>query len=481
MYDLMVRGGTVVTAAEATLLDIGIEGEQIVEIARPGLMQSEARRVVHAAGCFVLPGGVDPHCHYNMTFMGVQSETQEYSYAAALGGTTTVIDFAPQIPPASLAEAIRTKKQEADGRMAVDYGLHALLTGEISFEVMEEIGDVIRDGIPTIKTMMTYDWMSDDGHRLGVMQQVAEHGGLSVVHAEDDAIARWLTKKYLRDGKTHGGYISETRGPLVEEAAIRRVQLLAERTGSPLYILHMAAGSGVAALDEARRRGLPFYGETLTPYLSFTAEKLWDDANRGLLWNNYPTIKYQEDQDELWSAITSDRLQVVSSDHFALTTTDRYKKLGTTVDSLQCGQAGVELRIPVLFHLGVQLGRLSVSRFVELIATNPAKIMGLYPQKGAIAIGSDADIVVYDPNRAWTVHHQDLHMNVDYSCWEDWDLRGKPRTTILRGQILVEDERFVGPKNSGRFIARALLPEVVANPRQLEFTSESSASVVDPG
>ena len=465
MFDLLIRGGTVVTAETSALLDIAVEGERIVEIAPAGTLQGEAKRVLDASGCVVLPGGVDPHVHYGLKVFGVEAETQDHSAAAAFGGTTTLIDFVFQAPPTSLGDAIKAKKEEAAGRMAIDYSFHAVLTGEIPFEVMDEIGDTIRDGIPTIKTMTTYHMMCDDGHRLGVMQQVAEHGGLSVVHAEDDAIANWLTKKYLREGKTHGAYIAETRPALVEEAAVRRAMLLAERTGSPLYVLHMAAGTAVAALTESRARGLPFYGETLTPYLSFTSDKLWDDANRGLLWNNYPTIKSQEDQDVLWAALADDRLQTVGSDHFLIKATDRYEKMGTTVDALQCGQAGVELRLPVLYHLGVHQGRLSANRFVEVVSTNPAKIMGLYPRKGTLAVGSDADIVLFDPRQTWTVRHEDLHMTADYSCWEGWELTGKVRTTVLRGAILVEDGRLVGDTRSGQFLARRLLPEIVANPR----------------
>ncbi|MCI0635700.1 MAG: amidohydrolase family protein, partial [Actinobacteria bacterium] len=344
-----------------------------------------------------------------------------------------------------------------------------------------EIGDVIRDGIPTIKTLTTYGWMSDDGHRLGIMSEVAEHGGLSVVHAEDDAIARWLTAKYLREGKTHGAYIVETRGPLVEEAAVRRCMLLAEHTGSPLYVLHVAAGSAAAAIGEGRARGLPVYGETIIAYLSFTAEALWDDENRGLLWNNYPVIKYQEDQDLLWEAVAEDRLQVVSSDHFTTTVADRYEKMGSTVDSLQAGQAAVEMRVPVLYHRAVQEGRISLNRFVELVSTNPAKIMGLYPRKGIIAVGSDADIVVIDPARTWTVRWQDHHMSADYNCWEGWELKGKVTTSILRGSVLVENEEWVGSKTGGRFLSRTLLPQVVGRAPDLSATFASAQASVAAG
>jgi dihydropyrimidinase len=481
MYDVLVRGGTVVGPTSAEPLDVAVVGEQIAAVDRPGALAAEAKKVIDATGCLVIPGGVDPHCHYSLGFGAVHAEPQEYTPAAAFGGTTTLIDFAFWQPPNTLQQAVDEKKAEAEGRMAVDYGFHALLGTNPPFEVIEEIGDIIRGGIPTIKTLTTYAWISDDGHRFAVMSEVAAHGGLSIVHAEDDDIANWLTAKYLRDGKTHGAYIVETRGPLVEEAAVRRAMLLAERTGSPLYVFHIAAGSAALAVAEGRAKGLPMYGETLIAYLSFTADQLWDDENKGLLWNNYPVIKHQEDQDVLWEVVADDRLQVVSSDHFATSVADRYEKMGTTIDSLQAGQASVEMRVPVLFHRGVQEGRISVNRFVELISTNPAKIMGLYPRKGVLAVGSDADVVVIDPARAWTVRWQDHHMSSDYNCWEGWELKGKVTTTILRGSVLVENEEWVGSKTGGQFQSRKLLPEIASRTPNLSATFASAEAAVAAG
>jgi dihydropyrimidinase len=478
MYDVLVRGGTVVGPTEAEPLDLAVVGEQIAAIDRPGALEAEAKKVIDATGCLVIPGGVDPHCHYSLGFGAVHAEPQEYTPAAAFGGTTTIIDFAFWQEPSTLHQAVEDKKAEAKGSMAVDYGFHALLGTDPPFEVLEEIGDVIRGGIPTIKTLTTYAWISDDGHRFGVMSEVAEHGGLSIVHAEDDDIANWLTAKYLREGKTHGAYIVETRGPLVEEAAVRRCMLLAERTGSPLYVFHIAAGSAAVAVGEGRAKGLPMYGETLITYLSFTAEKLWDDENKGLLWNNYPVIKHQEDQNVLWDAVADDRLQVVSSDHFATSVADRFEKMGTTIDSLQAGQASVEMRVPVLFHRGVQEGRISLNRFVELVSTNPAKIMGLYPRKGVLAVGSDADIVVIDPARTWTVRWQDHHMSSDYNCWDGWELKGKVTTTILRGSVLIENEQWVGSKTGGRYLSRKLLPEIASRTPDLSATFASAEAPV---
>jgi dihydropyrimidinase len=474
MYDVLVRGGTVVTEAATGPLDLAIAGERIAALGPPGTL-GEAARVVDAEGCLVLPGGVDPHVHYGLGFGAVRAEGAEWSRAAALGGTTTVIDFALQEAPASLHEAVAAKRAESERLMAVDWSLHAIVAGpEVAPEVVEEVGDVVRGGIPTIKTFMTYGWMTDDGQRLALMAATADAGGMSVVHAEDDAIAVRLTERYVREGKTHGAYIAETRGPLVEEAAVRRAMLLAERTGSPLYVLHMGAGSAVRALAEGRARGLPFHGETLLLYLSFTAEKLWDDAGRGLLWNNYPPIKFQEDQDELWRALADGRLGAVGTDHFALTAADRYERMGTTVDSLQAGVASVELRVPVLYHLGVAGGRLSLERFVELVATGPARLMGLHPRKGVLAVGSDADVVVLDPRRSWTVRAEELTSCADYSCWDGWELSARVRTTLLRGAVVVENGSFVGALDGGRFLPRTLDPAQLASSARSDSTAPTS-------
>jgi dihydropyrimidinase len=222
------------------------------------------------------------------------------------------------------------------------------------------------------------------------------------------------------------------------------------------------------------------YGETLIVYLSYTAEKLFDDANRGLLVSNFPTIKFQEDQNTLWAAVADDRLQVVSSDHYGLTAEARYTHMGTRVDTPQGGQNAVEMRVPVLFHRGVQEGRISLERFVELISTNPAKIMGLYPRKGALQPGSDADITVIDPNRTWTVRADEHHMGGDYNAWEGWELKGKVVTTILRGTPLVENEQWVGSKTGGNYLPRTLLPDVGGADADLTATRETAPAAATP-
>jgi dihydropyrimidinase len=481
-HDLLIRGGTVVSHEGERELDVAIDGEKIAGLYDPGT-EVRAAETIDAAGHLVIPGGVDPHVHYAMDFQGLlETEGPENSPAAVHGGDTTVVDFAIMEPPRSLHDTIALKKERLQGNMAVDYGLHAILTGEFSFENVEEIGDVIRSGMPTIKTMMTYGWMCDDGRRYGVMSETAEHGGMSVVHAEDDAIANWLTAKYVREGKTHGAHICEVRGPLVEEAATRRALFLAERAGSPLYILHMAAGSAIEALAEFRARGLPMYGETLAAYLSFTQDDLWDETPievngkeyaRGALYNNYPTPKFGSDRDTCWAAIADDRLQAVGTDHCLVKLKDRYEVMGTTVDAMQAGQAAVELRVPLVYSHGVATGRFSASRWVELVSYNPARLMGLWPAKGELAPGADADVVVFDPNRQWTVHWQDLHMSEPYSCWDGWELTGKVRDTVRRGQLLVREGNYVGSRSDGRFVERRLVPELMAGQLDPNLTRAS--------
>jgi dihydropyrimidinase len=469
VFDLVVRSDSVVTPSGIIALDVGVRDGRVATMAEMGTLR-DSKELIDATGKLLIPGGVDPHCHYGLCRPAnpdVCGESQDYSIAAAMGGTTTIIDFAIQSGSQSIRDALDEKLAQADGRMAVDYGFHVILTGNPSFEILDEIGETIAGGNPTIKTLTTYSWQMDDGHRLGVMREVARSGGLSVIHAEDDAIAAFQTQALQREGKTYGAYVSQARNALVEEAAIARALLLAERAGSPLYVLHMAAASGVAALARARDKGLPAFGETLIAYLSFNQEALWSghpENNEGLLYNNFPTLKEEEDRTALWAGVRDGALQIVSSDHMAYTKHDRLTRVGTTIDSMCGGQSAVELRVPVLFHLGVASGRISPERFVELVSTNPARLMGLYPRKGAIAVGSDADLVVIDPARTTRVTAAGLHMSSDFSCWEGWELHGSVSATVLRGTVLARDGSPVGPRASGAFLKRQIDPTVFRTP-----------------
>lgn len=486
MYDLLVKNGTVVSPTSTTLKDVAVTGEVVTAIESPGVLsESDAVKVVDADRCLVIPGGVDPHVHYKMAFDPVVTEGPEYSAAAAWGGTTSVVDFVFHEPPSTVLDSISAKKADFENQMAVDYGLHVIMTKNFGYEDVEQLGDVIRGGIPTIKTMMTYGYLSDDGQRFGMMEEVGKHGDMSVVHAEDDAIANWLQGKYIREGKVHGAYICETRGPVVEEAAVRRALFLAENTGSALYILHMAAGKAIRALGEYRSRGLPMYGETLSAYLSFTQDDLWDDSpvevngktyiGRGMLYNNYPPVKFKEDRAELWDALQDGRLATVGTDHSAIKIEDRFEIMGTTLDTfVQAGQSAAEMRVPLLYHQGVVGGKISLNRWVETVSTNPAKLMGMWPRKGELLVGSDADIVVFDPSKTWTVDWRDLHNSMKYNLWDGLEVTGAVRTTILRGSVLVEAEQWVGSTTGGRFLERKLLPQVIGSEPDLGFTHQAS-------
>lgn len=485
MFDLLVKNGTVVSPTSSAPKDIAVSGEVITAIEEPGVLsESDATRIVDGAGCLVIPGGVDPHVHYKMAFDPVVTEGPEYSAAAAWGGTTSVVDFVFHEPPSTVLDSIAAKKADFEGQMAVDYGLHVIMTKDFGYQDIEQLGDVIRGGIPTIKTMMTYGYQSDDGQRFGMMEEVGKQGGMSVVHAEDDAIANWLTAKYVREGKLHGAYICETRGPVVEEAAVRRALFLAENTGSALYILHMAAGRAVKALGEYRDRGLPMYGETLSAYLSFTQDDLWDDTpvhvngktfiGRGMLFNNYPPVKFTADRDALWQALQDGGLAAVGTDHSAISIEDRFEIMGSTLDTfVQAGQSAAEMRVPLLYHQGVAGGRISVNRWVETVSTNPAKLMGLWPTKGELLVGSDADIVVFDPNKTWTVKWQELHNSMEYNLWDGLEMTGGVRSTILRGSVLVDSDNWVGSKTGGRFLKRELRPEIIGSQPDLAFTHQA--------
>jgi dihydropyrimidinase len=473
LHDTLIRNGTVVTEHGVEELDVAIEHETIVALLPRDGEPPEAREVIDATGRLVLPGGIDPHVHYEVVSSHgtVVSESADNSIAAAVGGNTTVIDFAFHEEQPTTHAAVDERMEKLNGRMAVDFGLHIILTGAPSFEVLEEIPDLVRMGFPSFKTFTTYRWIMDDGYRFGVMRAVAEAGGMSVIHAEDDALIGWLTKKYQREGKTHGAYISETRNALVEEAAVRRAVLLAERAGSPLYVLHVGAGDAADAIGDARRRGVPCFGEALIGNLSFTQDNLWDRSpieidgqtfpDRGLIYNNYQDLKTAEDRERLWQALESGSLQAVSSDHFLAKAIDRYTHMGTTIPGVMSGQAAVELRIPVLYTLGVASGRFDLPAFVRLISTNPARIGGLYPRKGTLAPGSDADVLIFDPEARWNVVVDELAMDTDYSCWEGWELQGRVDTVLLRGTVLVRDGAAVPQPPRGRFLERAIEPDLL--------------------
>lgn len=458
MLDLAIEGGTVVTGVSSVRADLGVRDGQIVLIGQPGALPRDARDRLDASGMYVAPGGIDAHVHFNIKVteaMSAQSAV-DGSRAAAHGGTTTFIDFAFQAGDDSPVQAIKAKVEElAAQRPNVDYALHVMLTGPVSFKAMDEIPEAISGGVSSFKMFTTFsrgsasgELFSDDGRIWGVMQRAERAGGLVQVHCEDDCIIDYNVRRLYAEGEEAGRNIADARPPLAEEAAISRMILLAHRSGCPLYVVHVSSTWGIEAIRDAKARGLPVTGEVLHNYLAFTSENY--AAKEGLLYHNYPPLKSAADQASLWDGIADGDLDTVASDDFTIP--KAAKLSGPVVDNVPGGHNGVETRMNVLFSEGVARGRLSVERYVELTAENPARLFGIFPQKGTIAVGSDADLILIDPAARETIRLTQLHSACDYSVWDGWELQGKVMTTILRGTVLVRGQEWVGEHGLGRFI-----------------------------
>jgi dihydropyrimidinase len=404
MLDTLIRGGTVVSPQASESFDIGIQDGRIVVFAAPNSLDLDADRVIDARGKYVIPGGIDAHVHFNLP-MNPRMRAQSAKYggrAAAYGGTTSFIDFALQAGSGSLVGAIEAKQAELENdKPDVDYALHAMITGNATFEVLDEIPAAISGGVSSFKMFTTFSGASasgamftDDGRIWGVMQQTAKHGGMAMVHCEDNCIIDHCVCNLYRQGRQQAVNIREARLSLCEEAAVSRMLLLARRTESPLYIVHVSSIEGVEAIAEARCRRLPVYGEALHNYLAFCDE---DYAKpNGMIYHNYPSLKSRKDRAALWEALRSGVLDVASSDDFTIPFASKIS--GKEVNNAPGGHNGIETRMAYLFSEGVKKGALSINRFVEVSSTAVAKLFGLYPRKGIIAIGSDADIVIIDPD-----------------------------------------------------------------------------------
>jgi dihydropyrimidinase len=461
MLDLLITDGEVVSSTSVARMDVGVTDGRIAFLASPGAMDVEAKHRIDASGKFVVPGGIDAHVHFNFPLSEEISAQSSYwgSRAAAYGGTTTFLDFARQQDTGSLLEAIAAKKDELKrDQPSIDYGLHAMITGNSTLDVLSEIRDAIVDGVTSFKMFTAFrsndvagtgGLYSDDGQIWGVMCEAARHDGTVMVHCEDDSLIAHNIHCLYHEGRQHARNVAEARTGLAEEAAIRRMLLLAKRSGSPFYVCHITSRDGLEAVFESRGARTPIYGEVLHHNLSHTAERYAQPD--GPLYHTYPGLKAATDRAALWDGIHDGVLDTVSSDDF---TFPRAVKLaGTTVDTVSAGHNGIETRMGVFYSGAVAERRLPMSRFVEVTAERPAKIFGLFPRKGVIAPGSDADIVLIDPHANHTIHQSGLHSQCDYSVWDGWDCPGYPVTTILRGQVLVEDGAWVGQERTGEFVA----------------------------
>src|SRR5690242_3345874 len=471
MLDIVITGGTAVLPSGAKKADIGIQGEKIVAIGAPGALAPLGGRVVDATGQIVIPGGIDPHVHCRWP-MPVPGQTQpnmtdgpdRVSQAALFGGTTMILDFALVDGDNTVQQAIERRQKEWAGDCYCDYAFHTMVQGKLEHTVPDQLAESVAAGHPTVKMFTTDITPSRKGRMvpfgsiMEVLQTLAKAGGLAAIHAEDNDLVMHMYEKLTREGRTSFHNMAEVHTTLSEDLAFNRViRLAANIPGSALYMLHTSAATGVRAIAAARNEGVPIYGETLHQYMLYSAE----DYKRpnGQIYHTYPSLKSPEDQKALWDGTVSDVIHCVATDELCCTLKD--KTVGNRIDDTTGGNSGVEPRVGVMYTEMVQRRGYSLSRFVDLVSTNAAKIMGLYPKKGAIAVGSDADITILDPTRRGKVRAADLH-ETDYTPWEGHDIFAWPVVTIARGKVMVENGQYFGSPNDGRYLKRKISSDILA-------------------
>lgn len=468
MFDYVIRGGRTVTPQGVGAYDIAVSGETIAAIAALETIPDDvARRVINAKDKIIMPGGVDPHVHcaWHMPLPDGSAMTsappEVVSRAALWGGTTTMLDFAARQEPLPLKEVVARRDEEWDGKCYCDYGYHLMLLGDIPPEVFDELPEMIADGYPTVKIFTTNITPNRAGRMVHfgdlweLFKTLSRNGGLGVIHAEDNDIVMHMYEKLIREDRVSFHNLAEVHNALSEDLSFRRVLRLAEAEATPLYMMHVSASTGVQAIREARAKGQPIYGETLHQYLLYTQE----DYKRpnGQIYHTYPSLKSQKDQDALWAGTRDGAINCVATDEVCCNL--NIKTIGDRVDDTTGGNAGVEPRVGVLYDEMVTRRGYTLTEFVDQVSSNAARIMGLYPRKGAIAAGSDADICVLDPSVRGEVRAADLH-EADYSPWEGHAITGWPCLTMLRGKVMVEDGVFFGDLGDGKYLKRSV-PEAI--------------------
>ena len=460
---LLIRGGTVVSPSGATPADVLVEGEKISALAAPGSSTSvawaaSADRVIDASGLYVLPGGIDVHTHMEMPFGGTFSvDTFETgTRAAAWGGTTTIVDFAVQAKGTSLLATLDKWHEKADGHCVIDYGFH-MIVSDVNDTTLKEMESCIGAGVNSFKMFMAYPgvFYATDGEIVRAMTRAAGTGAVIMMHAENGIAIDQLVAQALAAGRTDPVQHGLTRPPELEAEATHRAITLAGVTGSPLYIVHLSAAQALRAVAEARDTGQNVFAETCPQYLYLSLDDLARPDFEGAKYVASPPLRPREHQGSLWRGLRTNDLSVVSTDHCPFCFKDQ-KELGRgDFSKIPNGIPGVEHRMDLL-HQGVVAGELSLARWVEVAATTPARMFGLYPRKGIIAPGSDADIVVYDPRATQVLSAGTHHMNVDYSAYEGMPVTGQVRTVLSRGELVIGGGEYHGRTGHGQFLRRDL-------------------------
>lgn len=457
-YDLIVAGGAVATASDTFTCDIGIKDGRIAALASD---LSGAAETIDARGKMVLPGGVEAHCHIEQESAAGIMTADDYksgSISAAFGGNTTIIPFAAQHRGQSLRDVVKTYHERAAPKSVIDYAFHLIISDPTERVLGQELPALIMDGYTSFKVYMTYELLKiDDGQMLDVLSVARKHGAMTMVHAENNEVIDWLAEKLIDGGAAAPKFHAMAHARTAEAEASQRAIQLARLVDTPILIVHVSTEEAANAILSARNKGLKIFGETCPQYLFLTAEDLDRDGAEGAKFCCSPPPRDKADQDAIWRGLKNDTFQVFSSDH-APYRFDGTGKLragpNPTFKQVANGVPGIELRLPLLFSEGVNKGRLTVNEFVALTATNASKIYGLHPRKGTIAVGGDADLVIWDTARQVTVTHAMLHDNMDYTPYEGMELTGWPETVINQGRIIIRDNELKVEAGSGSFLER---------------------------
>src|SRR5262245_42365067 len=453
---LLIKNGSVVTASDRFSGDIYVEGERVTTIGSSLTMNAD--RVIDARGKLVFPGGIDVHTHLDMPFGGATSadDFETGTIAAAFGGTTSIVDFAIQYKGQTLHHAWETWMKKAEGKAAIDYGFHMIMT-DLNDQTEQEMDALVRQGVTSFKLFMAYRgiFMLDDGSIFKALLRTGQNGGTICMHAENGDVIDVLVQRALKAGHTAPKYHALTRPARAEAEATHRAIALAEMAEVPIYIVHLSAAEALQMVTEARDRGLPAYAETCPQYLFLSYDNYEEPGFNGAKYVMSPPLRDQAKQKELWRGLAFDDLQCISTDHCPFCMKEQ-KELGRNdFSKIPNGAPGIETRMSLVYDGGVRAGRISLNRFVELTSTSPAKIFGLFPRKGTIAPGSDGDLVVFDPNRTITLSSKTLHMKVDYNPYEGRQVTGAADTVLSRGRVVIENGTFVGRPGSGSFLKRS--------------------------
>jgi len=457
---VLIKNGRVITAVDDYLADIFIKNETVTLIGEK--LDIEADQVIDASGKYLFPGGLDPHTHLDMPFGGTTSadDFETGTLAAAHGGTTTLIDFAIQSKGHSTLEALDTWHAKADGKTAIDYGFHMIVT-DLEDNRVHEMKMLANAGVTSYKLFMAYPGVLyvDDGTIYRAMRKAGEDGTVVCMHAENGIVIDEIVKQALAKGKTEPKYHAITRPTRMEAEGVHRAISIAEVAQVPIYIVHLSSSDALEQVMLARNRGVHAFAETCPQYL-FLDDSYYDQEGfEGAKYVMTPALREKWNQDELWKGLKFGDLQSIATDHCPFCFKDQ-KMLGIDdFSKIPNGGPGVENRMSLVFNGGVNSGRISLNKFVELTSTAAAKTFGLFPKKGTIAVGSDADIVIFDPNRTETISVNNTcthHMNVDYNAYEGFEVTGFTETVLSRGKVIIDNCEYVGKKGDGHFLKRGL-------------------------